>query len=217
MVNASDGLSGGSVANNLQEGATGAVATATAECARLREDLALSRRELAQVRLRQEDNEEQLAKLSTMEADRDRLAQLLARHLSDPFQRLTRIGGVRGWLARLLLGRALRVGREDPTLALIEASDLFDAGWYLRTYPDVAEAGDNPADHYLFHGAAEGRAASPRFDTAFYLARYPDVKESGLHPLVHYIQSGQGEGRLTVQPFYERVAAEAGPGRPLQP
>lgn len=38
---------------------------------------------------------------------------------------------------------------------------LFDADWYLQTYPDVAQAGLNPLRHYLDHGAAEGRLPRP--------------------------------------------------------
>ena len=33
----------------------------------------------------------------------------------------------------------------------------FDAQWYLAAYPDVAQAGIDPWEHYLRHGAEEGR------------------------------------------------------------
>lgn len=33
----------------------------------------------------------------------------------------------------------------------------FDAEWYLKTYPDVAQAGMDPWEHYFRHGAKEGR------------------------------------------------------------
>lgn len=218
-MNHSDNFDDNDGPGDLPQGATGVATSLATECARLHEDLTLSRRELAQVRLRQEEREEQLAGLSTVEAERDQLARLLARHLSDSSRAPLQVGGVRGWIARRMLASVLRARKKDPLLTLIETSNLFDAGWYLRTYTDVAEAGECPAVHYLYHGAAEGRAASPRFDTAFYLARYPDVRESGINPLVHYLQSGQGEGRLIVQPFYERVAAAvgSGSGAPLQP
>ncbi len=35
----------------------------------------------------------------------------------------------------------------------------FDCAWYLRTYPDIADAGLDPFLHFLSHGAAEGRMA----------------------------------------------------------
>ena len=203
--------------SDLPQDVKGTMASLVTECARLREDLALSRRELAQVRLRQEDNEERLATLSMAEAERDQLARLLARHLSDPPRDSLQIGGLRGWLARRMLAIVLRSRKKDPLLSLIENSSLFDAGWYLRTYIDVAEAGECPALHYLRHGAAEGRGASPEFDTAFYLTRYPDVKESGVNPLVHYLQCGQREGRLNTQPLHERITDASGFGAPVQP
>jgi hypothetical protein len=214
IVNQNDNFGRNDRKGDLPSGA----ASLAIECARLREDLALSRQELAQVRLRQEDNEEQLVRLSMMEAERDNLAKTLARHLSNPSLDLLQIGGVRGWLARRVLGSGvLHAKRKDPLVALIEESGLFDAGWYLRTYSDVADAGECPAIHYLYHGAAEGRAASPRFDTAFYLARYPEVRESGVNPLVHYLQSGRSEGRLAVQPSYERAAFKRAAARPEAP
>jgi hypothetical protein len=48
---------------------------------------------------------------------------------------------------------------------LITQSGLFDSKWYLARYPDVREAGVDPAVHYLRHGAAEGRQPSPHFGT----------------------------------------------------
>lgn len=47
-------------------------------------------------------------------------------------------------------------------------SGLFDAGWYLQAYPEVAAAGLDPALHYLAHGADEGRDPGPRFSTSGY-------------------------------------------------
>jgi len=206
-VNQRDAFDANERAGGLQSVEAGGTVSLEAECAMLREDLALSQRELAQVRLRQEDREERLAELSMAEAERDRLANVLARHLSSRPQGLFKTGGMRGWLARRLFGSAmLPANKRDPQVALIEGSGLFDAGWYLRTYFDVAIAGEDPVVHYLYHGAAEGRAAGPRFDTAFYLARYPEVKDSGLNPLVHYIQSGRSAGLLPVRPMHEHVA-----------
>ncbi len=77
---------------------------------------------------------------------------------------------------------------------------LFDADWYLQTYPDVAQAGLNPLRHYLEHGAAEGRDPSPLFSTRWYLQTYPDVAQAGLNPLRHYLDHGAAEGRLPRPP-----------------
>ncbi|MCB4438258.1 hypothetical protein LHL20_18665 [Alteromonas sp. McT4-15] len=78
---------------------------------------------------------------------------------------------------------------------LIYTSELFDADWYLNTYPDVKSANIDPAEHYLEYGAKEGRLPSASFDGNWYLKRYPDVADSGVNPLVHYLKFGQNEGR----------------------
>ena len=51
---------------------------------------------------------------------------------------------------------------------LIRNSGLFDAGYYRARYPDVAESGIDPVDHYLRIGAAKGYDPSPLFDTGYY-------------------------------------------------
>ena len=86
---------------------------------------------------------------------------------------------------------------------IIETSGLFDADWYLASYPEVQ--GD-PLDHYLIHGWAEDRSPGPDFDGPWYLAIHPDVADSGLNPLVHYLLYGVGEGRAKRQiPPQERL------------
>lgn len=82
-------------------------------------------------------------------------------------------------------------------LRLIAASDLFDAGWYLNTYPDVAAARIKPVLHYVRHGAKEGRDPGPFFSTQKYLDANPDVKDAGANPLLHYLTHGLQERRLT--------------------
>jgi predicted nucleic acid-binding Zn-ribbon protein/predicted O-methyltransferase YrrM len=81
-------------------------------------------------------------------------------------------------------------------LTLLRRSDLFAADWYVARYPDVAEVGIDPVEHYLFHGARELRDPGPSFSTAGYLALYPDVGEAGQNPLVHYLAFGRAEGRV---------------------
>jgi glycosyltransferase involved in cell wall biosynthesis len=50
------------------------------------------------------------------------------------------------------------------------SSDIFDEGWYLRTYPDLRAAnggrGVDGAAHYLAIGAAEGRDPGPKFSSS---------------------------------------------------
>ena len=77
----------------------------------------------------------------------------------------------------------------------LRQSALFDAGWYLRTNPDVAKRKKDPALHYLTHGAYKGLDPGPKFSTVGYLLDHEDVRRSGSNPLVHYIQCGRKEGR----------------------
>ncbi len=100
-------------------------------------------------------------------------------------------------------GERLRQRREQrqlrDRLQLVADSDLFDPEWYLRTYPDVASSGLDPAFHYLVYGGKEGRHPGPRFDSKYYVQNNPGVDESGLNPLVHYLLRGRAEGCRTMQ------------------
>jgi glycosyltransferase involved in cell wall biosynthesis len=95
------------------------------------------------------------------------------------------------------ISRHIRLLRERK---LIAGSGLFDKDWYLAQNPDVAKAGVDPLEHYLFWGAAEGRDPSPLFDSDQYLVQNPDVAKSGVNPLVHYVGWGKGEGRTATTP-----------------
>lgn len=86
---------------------------------------------------------------------------------------------------------------------VLQQSGFFDEEWYLKQYPDVAEAGKDPIEHYLRFGATEGRNPSQRFDTQWYLQNYPDVAKAGMNPLLHYIRFGKAEGR---QPSWNQKA-----------
>ncbi len=86
--------------------------------------------------------------------------------------------------------------REKRLVNLLKVSGLFDEAWYLAEYPDVAEAGIDPVQHYLRYGASEGRNPSSKFDTAFYLTTNPDIAQAEINPLVHYLRYGKEEGRL---------------------
>ena len=90
--------------------------------------------------------------------------------------------------------------RQAAEYALLNASGLFDAAYYLQRYPDVYADRSDPLAHYLVHGAAEGRDPSPRFDAACYLAEHPDVRAAGVNPLLHYVQHGVHEHRRTLAP-----------------
>lgn len=88
------------------------------------------------------------------------------------------------------LGRLVRGGDRKlrKEIALVRGSGRFDQAWYLEHYPDVVDAGLDPVEHYLRHGAQEGRDPSPAFRTLDYQARHPELAMSGTNPLVHSIQ-----------------------------
>lgn len=79
----------------------------------------------------------------------------------------------------------------DDYQALLEGSPLFDADYYLDSYPDVAESGINPALHYLLFGAREERNPSLHFNTKSYLLQYPELVDSNINPLIHHLHSSQ--------------------------
>jgi hypothetical protein len=56
-------------------------------------------------------------------------------------------------------GRAYLFGsfRLRRRLGLLAEAGLVDPEWYLRRYPDVADAGIDPLRHYVEYGAREGR------------------------------------------------------------
>ncbi len=102
-----------------------------------------------------------------------------------------------GWwtLTLQLPKRLLARARLFRAQHIVARSELFDAAWYLKTYPDVAEAKVNPALHYTVMGAQERRNPGPNFDTGWYLDHNPDVAKAGVNPLVHYVVHGASEGR----------------------
>ena len=137
--------------------------------------------EAARLRKRAEIFEEELAAAAAMAAAR--------------FGAIGRWRKVLGAARAALRGRLLRRLREDRDIRLIARSGLFDAGAYLRRYPDVASRGADPIVHYVRCGAAEGRDPGPFFDTRFYLDSNPDVAAAGINPFAHYALHGAREGR----------------------
>jgi glycosyltransferase involved in cell wall biosynthesis len=79
--------------------------------------------------------------------------------------------------------------RQDQGIARL-LRVLVDDAWYARRYPDVRSSGLDPLQHYIRHGAAEGRDPNPFFDGEWYLRQYPDVAATGIPPLLHYVTVG---------------------------
>lgn len=95
---------------------------------------------------------------------------------------------------------------------LLAASTLFDATWYLHTYPDVALSGQDPIHHYLTLGWRLARSPSLGFNGPLYLQLHPDVAAAAMNPLVHYLMYGQQEGRQLqpkADPAKQPLAADA--------
>ena len=168
------------------------------ESARLAAELAVVRAELAALQEEQEAWEEKAQKIRT-QRDRavksaDGLAAALAKHL--------RLDG-----AGFGKGAAVRVKRQQPIsrteaahLEMIRGSEMFDAAWYLRTYLDVAERGDDPALHFLRHPFTPFRLPSERFDTGQYVADHPEVADIPMNPLVHFLLSPESAGATCYPP-----------------
>jgi hypothetical protein len=86
-------------------------------------------------------------------------------------------------------------------LQQLEASGLFDTGWYLQQNDDVREAALEPLPHFHRFGWREGRRPNLYFDPAWYLEHYPDVLAANMDPLLHYLRHGDHEGRRPVWHF----------------
>lgn len=90
---------------------------------------------------------------------------------------------------------------ERRAVALVNASSLFNADWYMTQNPDVKTQKIGAARHYVKFGWKEGRNPSLEFDGNAYLAANIDIAAAGINPLVHYLLHGAKEGR-----WYNKVA-----------
>ena len=79
----------------------------------------------------------------------------------------------------------------------VRKSGLFDAEYYLVTYPDVTERNIDPLVHYLEEGAREGRNPHPDFDAGYYLEQCRRRGEQPNNPLLHFIRIGAARGFKT--------------------
>lgn len=137
----------------------------------------------------------------------NRRAKHFDRELSVLRERLDGLLASRSWRltrpVRAILRLASKTGAPEvesgteigADLSLLRESTMFDADWYLETYPDVRQAGMDAIAHYLEFGAAEGRDPGPNFSTLSYLMANEDVARDGINPLAHYLKYGKKEGR----------------------
>jgi hypothetical protein len=152
----------------------------------LTESLRLARRELKLAHGRQEAAEEALGRVR-----RERAA--LRRQVRASTDALARLLSERYWAEQPtgLVGR-LRPGSERDALerarvAAVEASGLFDGGWYLRQRPDAVRDLVPPALHYVRTAAETGAEPGPDFDTAAYLEEHPEARHGDLPALLHHL------------------------------
>ncbi|MBS0362456.1 MAG: hypothetical protein JSR98_13850 [Proteobacteria bacterium] len=81
----------------------------------------------------------------------------------------------------------------DP---LAEPAALFDQGWYLATYPDVATSGLAPLAHYLVHGAPAGLSPHPLIlPTYYHQQNTVELAGAVVSPLEHFVKAGAARGR----------------------
>lgn len=157
--------------------------------AELREALRLARRELKLARGRQEVAEEAIQRVRRQRA-------ALRRQVRASTDALARLLSERYWadqpsgLAGGLVGR-LRPGHEEAALerarvAAVEASDLFDGGWYLRHQPEAVRNLISPALHYV-RTTDNSANPGPDFDTQAYLEDHPEARRGDLPALLHHL------------------------------
>jgi hypothetical protein len=158
----------------------------------LRAELAAARAEIAGLREAQEQVAEREAELI---AARDQ-AERAARSLSEALAVRLRIDGAgRGRGSALMKGRQKPPTRdEEAQLELLRGSELWDPAWYLRTYPDVVELGEDPVLHFVRHPYYPVRHPSERFDVRQYLIDHPDAVEQRINPLVHFLLTAESQG-----------------------
>jgi|GEM_PF-2135910 len=121
--------------------------------------------------------------------------------------------GAGGMRARLQATPEYRIRHTSLlTVEAIEASGLFDAGWYLLANQDVRGAGIPPIIHYANFGRAEGRAPNAYLRPAWYRAMYGIPDE--IDVLTHYMIAGEPTGLVPhpdFDPAWYRAAYELEP------
>lgn len=80
----------------------------------------------------------------------------------------------------------------SPAAVAVNPHPLFWNDYYLARYPDVT--GINALEHFVRHGASEGRSPHPLFDVEYYWQQRPDVRSAGINALQHFLEAGAAEG-----------------------
>ena len=81
---------------------------------------------------------------------------------------------------------------------------LFDPGFYLHKYPDVAAAGVDPFLHFIKYGAQERRKPHALFDPGYYLLGCPAANALS-DPLIDFLQ-GSRRPWVNPHPLFDCVS-----------
>ncbi|MEL6858022.1 MAG: glycosyltransferase family 2 protein [Pseudomonadota bacterium] len=92
---------------------------------------------------------------------------------------------------------------------LLKLSGVFDEEWYRYRYPDLSNSNLNAINHYIKHGAAEGRDPSPAFSAKFYLDQFSNLDPRKVNPLCHYLLVGEKLGAWPNQLFDPDIVSES--------
>lgn len=145
-----------------------------------RRELQLSRRETKWVRTELEHLTEALQRVRRQRArlreQSESLATGLATELSATYWRKQESG----------LGRVRLRNPEAELVREVEASTLFDPGWYLRQHQqEILEQRIPPALHHVRHANRRRLDPSEGFNAGRYLRRHPEAAEAGIPALLH--------------------------------
>ena len=164
----------------------------------LEAELADARAELAELRVAQEQVAEREARLVAARDAADRAARSLSEALAERV-RIDAAGRGRGGV--LMKSRQKPPTRdEEAQLEMLRGSSMWDPAWYLRTYPDVVELGEDPALHFIRHPYFPVRHPSERFDVRQYLIDHPEAVEQRVNPLVHFLLTAESVGADSYPP-----------------
>ena len=117
-----------------------------------------SNNEISELKAKLSDRFREIATLTSLLREREGAAQraeekiVWFRELSDVLASGV-TSGLKGQLYSLMPA-PIRIKKQK---AKLERKRIFDSAAYLRSYPDVAEAGIDPLLHYIKHGMDEGR------------------------------------------------------------
>lgn len=106
-------------------------------------------------------------------------------------------------------------GRHQRSGEIAAIISRFDAGYYVREYPDIDFQRLDPIMHFMEVGWYEGRNPNAFFDTVSYLQAYPDVEKAGINPYYHYLAVGAAEGRQVASSVTPSIRARLLFGRPI--